>query len=96
MRLHAGQAAQHDVDRASHRSKVDTLGGRPALHVGDVALQRPQQELPCLLGLVAGQNPGAHHPTQRRAVRGVRQVVGDGPGELVGRHFVAESPEQLA
>src|SRR5450631_481079 len=94
-RLHAGQAAQHDVDRASHRPKVDAFGGRPALRVADVALQSPQQELPCLLGLVAGQNPGAHHPAQRRAVRGVRQVIGDGPGELVGRHLVAEIPEQL-
>ena len=82
-------------NRAGHRTKVDALSGRPALHVFDVALQRPQQELPGLLGLLAGQNPGTHHPAQRRTVRGVLQVVRDGSGELVVAHLVAEIPEQL-
>ena len=45
---HAGQAAQHDVDRAGHGPEVDALGGGAALDVGDIALQRPLQEPPGL------------------------------------------------
>ena len=70
--------------------------GRAALDVGDVALQRLHEELPCLLRVGARQHPGADHPAQSRAVRGARQVVGDGPGGMVGCHWVAECSKQLA
>src|SRR5204863_3129769 len=93
---HPGQATQHDVHRPGHRPEVHTLGGGPALNVSDVALQRLLQEPPGLLGLVTGQDPGGDHAAERGAVRGALEVIGDGAGELVGAHLVAEVAHQLA
>ncbi len=74
---------------------MDTLGGRPALDVGDVALQGLGEKAPCLPGVGPGQHPGADHAAERRAVCGAVEVVGDGLRELRIGHLVAQVAQQL-
>ena len=92
----AGEAAQHEVDRAGHRAEVDALGGRAALHVGDVAVQRLLQELPRLLGLVPRQHPGVTTALSVEPCEVRAQVVVDRPLDLLPVDRGSPAGQQLA
>ena len=91
---HAEVAALDEIERPGHHPQVDTLLGRAALDVADVALQRHDEPLPRALGIERGEDRGVRDEAQRRAMRGPRVVVVDGLARGVGPVLVAEPLEQ--
>src|SRR5512132_3823003 len=75
---------------------MDPFGGRSALGVGDVALERLEQELPGAASIGARKHPRMHHAAQRRAVRGPVEVVVDRSRDRVLLEVVSEAREELA
>ena len=91
----ADVAALDEIERPRHHPEVDTLLGRTALDVSDVALEHLDQAIPRALRVQRGQDRGVRDETERRAVRGPRVVVGDVLAGGVGPVLVTEPFEQM-